>query len=255
MGQGGPPIEGAGDLGSRLHVDAPAGAVPSGTTISVVPRAASERPEELGSVPMARAFFELLPADVRFSAPVTVTRAISFEELGIDAFDPLFDGLLVGSLLTRDASGTWSWLDDVQVGLDLDEANFSVTGTTDYGGPIIADVSGDLLVATEDADVTPVGGTFRVEGQLRVDPTSRGDIVAISGRTSDEAIASAGSGYDVEAFERARGLEYRCLAPGTVTYDTIFSVSDVGEEALLREATGLSGTAVAIRSTGDHTCG
>jgi hypothetical protein len=255
LGQSEPPIDsGPGELGGRLLVDVPQGAVPSGTTITVVTRDPSERPEELRVVPMRFPFYELQPTDVRFSAPVTVTRWIGFQELDIDGFDPLFDGLVVASLLSRDPAGTWAWLGGTETRLDLAEDAVSVTATTDHGGPIIASVAGDLLVATDDDAATPVGGTFRVEGQLRVDPASRADIVGVSGRTSDETIATAGQGYDVEAFDRAEGLEYQCLAPGTVTYESTFSTGDVGDVGPVADAIGLPGTVVAVTHTGEHTC-
>ena len=86
-------------------MEIPEGAAPAGTTITVEARDASERPAELKVVPMASTWFELQPSDARFGAPVTVTRSIGFEELGTDTFDPVFDGLVVGSLFTQDASG------------------------------------------------------------------------------------------------------------------------------------------------------
>jgi hypothetical protein len=255
IGQSEPPADsGQGELGGRLSIDVPEGAVPSGTTISVVSRDPSERPSELLAVAMRTPFYELQPSDMRFGVPVTVTRSISFGELGIDRTDPVFDGLIVGSLFTRDAGGTWSWLDDAQARFDAAEVTFTLSGTTDHGGPTFAYVPGTLLVATEDDAATPVGGTFRVEGELRIDPTSRADIAAVTGRTSDETIATAGPSYDVEAFDRAAGLEYQCLAPGTVMYETTFSVGDVADIGPISDATGLPGTDVAVTHSGEHTC-
>ena len=244
-----------GDLAGPLTVDVPPGAAPAGVTISVERRDPSERPDELKAVPMKWAFYELQPSDVSFSAPVPVTRSIGFGELDMDRFDPIFDGLVVGSLFTRDAAGTWSWLDDGQVRLDPDEGAFLVGGTTHHGGPIMAYVAGDLIVATEDASPTPVGQTFRVEGQLRVDPTSGADIADVAGRTSDETIARPVRSYDVESFDRAQGLELECLAPGTVTYETTFAVRDVADVSPLRDVISLPATDVAVIQTGEHTCG
>jgi len=245
---------GPGDLGGHLSVVVPQGAAPVGTTISVATRDPSQRPEELRTIPMNLAFYELQPADLRFSAPVTVTRSIGFQELGIEQFDPVFDGLVVGSLFTRDADGAWTWLQDAAVRLDAADAAFTVTGTTDHGGPIMVYVPGDLLVATEDAAPTPVGHVFRVEGQLRVDATSRAAIAAVSGHTSDATIAKAGSSYDVASFDRAEGLEFECLTPGTVQYETTFSISDVADVSPLHGAIGLGPTVVAVTQTGEHTC-
>lgn len=243
-----------GDLGGHLSVQVPPGATPPGTSISVASRDPQERPDELGGVPMEMAFYELQPLDVRFSVPVTVTRSVGFEELGIDQFDPVLDGLIAGSLFTRDAAGTWSWLDDAEVRLDVADAAFTVTGTTDHGGPIMAYVAGDLLVATEDATTSAVGEVFRIEGQLRVDPASGADIADVSGLTSDESIAKPVRSYDVEFFDRAAGLEFQCLAPGTVTYETTFTVSGVADVGPLGDAIGLAGTDVAVTHTGEHTC-
>lgn len=245
---------GQGNLGGRLHVEVPVGAAPPGTTITVLTRDPSERPDELRAVPMEWAFYELQPSDVRFSAPVTVTRSVGFQELGIDQFDPVFDGLIAGSQFTRDAAGTWSWLDDAEVRLDVADAAFVVTGTTDHGGPIIAYIAGDVIVAAEDVSVTPVGQTFRVEGQLRVDAASRADMADVVGRTSDETIATPVRSYEVELFDRAAGLEYECLAPGTVQYETTFLVSGVADVGPLSGAIGLAGTDVAVSQAGEHTC-
>jgi len=256
VGQSQEPVidSGPGEFGGHLSVEIPLGAAPLGTTIRVESREPDGRPDELKGLPMQLAFYELQPSDVHFSAPVTVTRSIGFQELGIDRFDPVFDGLIVGSLFTRDADGTWSWSDDAEIRLDAGGGGFTVTATTDHTGPIIAYVAGDLLVATEDESTTPVGQVFRVEGQLRVDPTSRTDIADVAGRTSDEAIATPVRSYDVESFDRASGLEFRCLAPGTVSYETTFTVSDVADVGPLSDAIRLGGTDVAVTQTGEHTC-
>jgi hypothetical protein len=246
---------GQGQPGGALSVDVPQGAVAPGTTISVAGRDPAERPEELEALSMEMTFHELQPMDVRFRGPVTVTRSIAFQEVGRDRFDPLFDGLLAGSLITRDAEGTWSWLDGIEVRLARGEDAFVVTGTTDHGGPIIAYVAGDVIVATEDASTTPVGGVFRVEGQLRVDPASQADIASVSGRTSDGSIAKAGRSYDVESFDRAEGLEFECLTPGTVEYEATFSIGGIADVSPLNGAIGLSGTDVAVTHTGEHACG
>ena len=241
-------------LGGSIRVEVPAGAAPPGTAISVESRDPGERPTELSGLPMEIPFYEIHPADVRFTTPVTVTRSIVFDQLDIDEFDPDWDGLIVGSLFTRDADGTWSWLEGARVRLDVDDGAFVVTGTTDHGGPIIAYTAAALIVATEDASTTPVGRVFRVEGQLRVDPASRADIAAVSGRTSDETIAKAGRSYDVEFFDRAEGLEFECLATGTVEYETTFSISGVADVSPLDGAIGLAGTEVGVAQTGEHTC-
>src|SRR3954464_12541423 len=98
--------------GGNLTVDLPAGAAPAGTTVGVVAQRSDERPDELKTVPSTLAFYEIQPTDVAFSGPATVTRTVAFGEVGIDHYDPLFDGLIVGSLFTRASDGTWSWLQD-----------------------------------------------------------------------------------------------------------------------------------------------
>jgi hypothetical protein len=237
-----------------LTVDVPSGAAPAGTTVTVVAQAPSDRPDELKSVPMTLAFYELQPSDVIFSAPATVTRTMSFGEVGIEQFDPLLDGLIVGSLFTRAADGTWSWLQDAKIELDPGNEGFTITATTDHGGPILAYVAGDLLVANEDASSTAVGQSFRVEGQVRVVPDSRTTIAAVSGSTSDDAVAKAGQSYDVAFFDRAKGLEYQCVAPGTVQYVTTFTVTDVADVSPLGDAIGLNGTDIDVTQSGEHTC-
>lgn len=244
-----------GDRGARLSVDIPPDAAPSGTTIQVVARHPDERPDDLRSVPLTWTFFELLPADARFGAPVTVTRATGFEELGLDAFDPLTDGVPIAALVSRDPDGTWSWLDDPQVRLDVPGTTVTVTATTGHGGPIIATAPGSLLVAAEDDAPTPVGSTFRVEGQLQVDATSRATILAVTGTTSDPAIATPGDSYVVATFDRANGLAFQCLAPGSVTYETTFTVRAAIDIGPLVDAIGLAGPDVAVIRSGTHTCG
>ena len=160
----------------------------------------------------------------------------------------------MGALFSRDADGAWTWLQDAEVRLDPANAVFAVTGTTDHGGPIMVYVPGDLLVATEDASSTSVGQVFRVEGQLRIDPTSRADIADVSGQTSDETIAKPVRSYDVESFARAAGLEFRCLAPGTVQYETVFTVSGVADVGPLNGSIGLAGTEVDVVHSGEHIC-
>jgi hypothetical protein len=245
---------GPGDVAGLLSVDVPPGAAPAGTTVTVEPRDPDVRPDELRDLPMRHPFHELLPVDARFSAPVTVTRSIPFGALEEGVYDPATDGLIVSALFTRDTDGTWSWLADAQVRLDPEGGAFLVTGTTDHGGPIIGYRAGDLVVATEDASATPVGEVFRVEGQLRVDPGSLAEIADVTGRTSDESIAKPVRSYEVEFFDRARGLELECLAPGTVQYEATFAIGDVADVGPLRSAIGLTGTDVAIVHAGEHTC-
>jgi hypothetical protein len=247
-------LEADGERGGRLTVELPPGAAPAGATVQVVALDPSERSDDPQAVPQGWASYALEPADATFNAPVTVRRTLSFEELGLDPFDPLFDGLVLATLFTRAADGTWSWLDDAQVRLDPAGSAFTVTGMTDHGGPILVSVPGDLLVGTEDETPTPVGSTFRVEGQLRVDPASAARIDAVSGSTADEAIATAGQPYAVAGFDGAVGLAYQCLAPGTVTYETTFALSGVGDVGALTDVTGLGGTAVAVLQAGEHTC-
>ena len=247
-------LEADGGRGGRLTVEVPPGAAPSGATVLVVVLDPNERSDDPQAVPEGWASYALEPADAIFNAPVTVRRTLSFEELGLDPFDPIFDGLVLATLFTRTADGTWTWLDDAQVRLDPAGSSFMVTGMTDHGGPILASVPGDLLVGTEDDTPTPVGSTFRVEGQLRVDPESRAQIDAVSGSTADEAIATAGQPYVVAGFDRATGLAYECVGPGTVTYETTFALSGVGDVGSVSDVTGLGGTAVTVLQAGEHTC-
>jgi hypothetical protein len=256
MGQSAAPtaVSGQGDAAGLLSVDAPPGAVPAGTTLEVVARDPGERPDALKGLPMAQPFPELQPVDVRFAAPVTVTRPIAFGSLGIDAFDPGTDGLVVGGLFTQDTDGTWSWLGDPRVRLDPAGTGFLMSGTADHGGPILTDIEGSLIVATEDAAPTAVGEHFRVEGQLAVDPTSRADVLDVTGAVSDDTIARPLQGYRVTGFDRAAGLELECLAAGTVRYDATFEVRGLADVGPLHGAIGLPGTSVDVTYTGEHTC-
>jgi hypothetical protein len=250
----GPSTAGSLPPGEALSVDVPTGALPAGTSVTVVTRQPSERPDELAGVAVNLPFYELQPTDATFNAPVTVTRSIGFGELGIEHYDPDVDGLIVGSLFTRASDGTWSWLKDVQVALDTANSAFTLTGTTDHGGPILAYLPGNLIAATEDETATPVGQPFRVEGQLRVDPQSRADIAAVTGTTSDESIAAPGQSYDVQAFDRAEGMAFDCLAPGTVQYETMFSLSNLADVSPLNVAISLGATDVTVTQAGSHTC-
>jgi len=248
-----PGPSGSSVAGGGLAVDAPDGAAPAGTTVTIVARDPSERPDELAGIPTTLTFYEVQPADVTFSTPATVTRTIGFGELGIEQYDPFTDGVILGSLFTRVGDGTWAWLQDASVGLDEADNRFTVTGTTDHGGPILADVVGNILLANEDGTTTPVGESFHVEGQVRVDATSRADIAAVAGTTSDETVAKPGDSYDVTFFDRAEGIEFQCLAPGTVHYETTFTVHGVADVGPL-SAISLDGTDVSVTQSGDHTC-
>jgi hypothetical protein len=240
--------------GGSLTIDVPDGAAPAGTTVTVVARDPSERPDELATIPTTLTFYEVEPADVTFSTPATVTRTIGVGEVGIDQYDPFTDGVILGSLFTRAGDGTWAWLQDASVGVDEAAGRFAVTATTDHGGPILADIVGNILLANEDGTTTPVGETFHVEGQVRVDATSRADIAAVTGSVSDETIAKVGDTYDVTFFDRAEGIEFQCLAPGTVHYETTFTVHGVADVGPLT-AVSLGGTDVSVTQSGDHTCG
>jgi len=220
----------------------------------VVAHISDERPDELKTVPSTLAFYEIQPTDVAFSGPATVTRTVAFGEVGIDHYDPLFDGLIVGSLFTRASDGTWSWLQDTTVALDPSGGGFTITATADHGGPVFAFIPDGLVVANEDATSTLVGQPFRVEGQLRADPDSRTNISAVSGTTSDESVAKAGNDYDVAVFDRAEGIEFQCVALGTVQYVTTFTISDVADVGLLTTAVALHGTDVSVIQSGEHTC-
>lgn len=240
--------------GGSLTIDVPDGAAPAGTTVTVVARTPDQRPDELRATPTSLAFYEIQPADVTFSAPATVTRTVSFGEVGIDSYDPAFDGVLVGALFTKAADGTWSWLDDASVSLDTAGAGFTITGSIDHGGPVFVAIPDTLVVANEDATSTPVGQSFRVEGQVRADTESRADISAVTGTSSDESVAKAGNSYDVTFFDRAEGIEFECLAPGTVQYQATFTISDVADTGALNTAIALNGTDVSVTQSGEHTC-
>jgi hypothetical protein len=238
----------------NLTIAVPDGAAPAGTTVTVVTHPPTDRPDELKSVPTTLDFFEVQPDDVSFSTPATVTRTLTFSELGIEPFDPLLDGLIVGGLFTRAADGTWSWLADNQAQLDTADGGFTITATTDHGGPIFAYIAGDLLVANEDTTNTAVGDTFRVEGQLRVDPSSSVEIASVRGTTSDETVAKAGDSYVVALFDRAEGLQFQCLAAGTVDYATTFAIRNIADVSSLGDAIGLGPTDVQVTQSGRHTC-
>jgi hypothetical protein len=238
---------------SLVTVEVPEGAAPPDARIAVATRDPSERPEEIARVPMANPFYELQPVDVRFAEPVTVTRLIEFAQLGITSFDRSRDGLIAGSLFTRDADGVWSWLEDTQVRVDPARQAFVVTGMTDHGGPLIALIGADLIVAADPPE-SAVGDRFRVEGLVRTEPESATDIGAASGGTSDPAIAAWSGNYDVEAFDRAVGIEFECLAPGSVAYEVIFTLTDVADVSPINESIGLAGTDVDVAHTAEHTC-
>lgn len=236
-----------------ITVEVPEGAAPPGESIAVATRDRGERPGELSDVPMTRSFHELRPVDLRFTEPVTVTYLIEFARLRIGSFDPAQHGLIVGALFTRDPDGVWSWLDDSRVQVDPVRGGFVVTGTTDHGGPLIGLMGADLIVASDPPE-SAVGDAFRVEGLVRADPTSATDIGAVSGSTSDPAIAASSRSYDVEAFDRAVGLEFECRALGTVVYEIIFTITDVADGSSLTGSIGLAGTDVDVTYTGEHTC-
>jgi hypothetical protein len=240
--------------GGDLTIDVPDGAAPSGTTVMVAAHGPDARPDELKSVPTTLSFYEVQPDDVVFSAPASVTRTVTFGELGMNGFDPLLDGVIAAALFTRAPDGTWSWLDANQDRIDMTKGGYTITATIDHGGPVFAFVPGDLLLATEDTSTTPVGQSFRVEGQLRVDPSSGAEISTVTGTTSDETIAKAGDSYQVALFDRAEGLEFQCLAAGTVQYETTFTIHDVGDVGPLNAAIGLGPTDVDVVQNGEHTC-
>jgi hypothetical protein len=239
---------------ARVTVEVPEGAAPPEARVAVETRDPGDRPAELAGLPMPNPFYELRPLDARFSEPVLVTRLIEFEQLGIDAYEPTQHGLVVGTLFTRDSDGVWSWLDDAEVRVDPADNVFVVTGSMDHGGPIIGLIGANLVVAATDPAESAVGEVFQVEGLVRVEPESAADITAASGSTSDPAIADLVRSYDVEAFERAAGLEFECLAPGTVTYEVAFTVTEVADVSPLGEPIGLAGTGVDVVYTGEHTC-
>ena len=237
--------------GGNLTIDVPDGAAPAGTTVSVVTHVPSERPDELKSVPTTLAFYEIQPADVTFSAPATVTRTVGFGEVGIDHYDPLFDGLIVGSLFTRATDGTWSWLKDAAVGSGPsrwrlhDHRHAPITAGPSLP-PSPARCWSRTRIPPAPRSARPSASKARCESTRE----SRADIEAVSGTTSDESIAKAGDSYDVAFFDRAEGIEFTCLGPGTVQYQTTFTISDVGDVGPLTSAINLAGTDVAVTQIG-----
>jgi hypothetical protein len=246
-GQAGPP--------HIITVEIPSGAAPAGTDIAVVRRDPDERPDELSSLPLENPFYELQPLDLRFSEPVTVTRLLMFEQFGIVEFDPGAHGYPAASMFARNSDGSWTWLADTVVQIDdgTDPA-FAVTGSTDHGGPMFGYFGGSLIVAPDDPPEADVGEIFRVEGQLHGPPGTEANVAGVTGSTSDPSIATPGTVYDIEIFDRAAGIEFECLAPGTVSYEVTFAATEVADVGPHQSLIDVGGVGVHVVHTGDLTC-
>jgi len=108
-----------------LTINIPDGALNQPTTIGVTTMDSNELPAELGGLPLGGFGYTLQPNGLTLDEPATVERKLQLPEdfdtgLGV----PLI--LLAG----RTAQGAWTWLDDLELDLDVDDQVFTVRGTT-----------------------------------------------------------------------------------------------------------------------------
>jgi len=116
-----------------LTLSIPLGAVPDGVSLTAEARGESDLPLELRGLEVRSAFYELLPADIAFASPVTVTRRVSYDDL---ALDPDVDGLPVLALALRAPDASWQWLDAQEL---ISDGEFvTVSGQANHGGLLFA---------------------------------------------------------------------------------------------------------------------
>jgi len=133
--------------------------VPAGVDADVSVAALEAPPEELAAFELRGAVHDLLPAGATFEEPLTITRRIDPEQLGVD----VGEALPVIGLLTEGEDG-WSYLGDQTLAVDGDA--IVVSGTTDHFSPLVAVTTGAELSMDELAEL-PVGRTLEAVVNLQ----------------------------------------------------------------------------------------
>lgn len=218
-----------------LTIDIPAGALSTDVDFMALAQGEGDLPPELFGLNVRSAFYRLEPDGTVFASPVTITRRVALEDLGLDLDE---DGLPVLALAIRSAGGTWEWLEDQR--LTLDGAFVVVSGTAGHASQVFAFGGTTFTRFSVDGESPrPLGSLVTLTATLvfpddAADPPRLGadfePIVA-----SDIVALGLGSGPGNNSLSQ----EFRCVRDGISFVGVRYSVLNVGAESLLFGQLGL----------------
>jgi hypothetical protein len=233
-----------------LTIDVPAGALPVGVDLTATAQGEDGLPPELFGLDVRSAFYRLAPDVTAFASPVTITRRVALEDLGLDLEE---DGLPVLALAMRSAGGNWEWLDDQR--LTVDESFVAVSGAATNAGQVFAFGGTNFTrFSLDGASPTPVGSSVTITARLifpddAEDPPTLGDEFEPI-FTSGVVAPGSGSAPD----DGALSQEFRCVGGGASLVGLRYSVLNVGAESVLFGRLGLDPVSTEVTVGGDVSC-
>jgi hypothetical protein len=212
-----------------LTIDIPAGAPPESVDLTATARGKDDLPPELLGLEVRSAFYSLEPGGLVFAVPVTITRRVSFEDLGLDLAT---DGLPVLTLALREESGRWEWLDAQTLTADGD--TILVTGEASGTGTVFA-FGGTAFtkVVPVDAGIVDVGESTTVSATL-VFPDGAADPPTLGATfqplvPGDWVTIGAGAGPE----DGTLSQDFLCVAEGSGFVGVSYEVHNVGADSAL----------------------
>lgn len=218
-----------------LTIDVPQGALPIGVDLTAVVQGEEDLPPELLGLEVRSAFYRLQPDVTEFALPVTITRRVSLEDLGLDIEA---DGLPVLALAMRSVDGSWEWLDDQR--LTGDGAFVVVSGTATHASQVFA-FGGTTFTrfALDGEPPTPIGSSVTLTATLTF-PDDAEDPPTLGGEFEPvlaSSIVALGSGSGPD--DGSLSQDFRCVRDGTSFVGVRYSVLNVGAESVLFGQLGL----------------
>lgn len=142
------------DLGT-VTLDIPSPLLPAGVEVSIEARGEEEAPRDIRDAGARQPFHVLLPQDLSFAEPITVTVAMPVRK-----FTRPDGSIAIAFLAIRSSDGTWQWLDAAAVSIVGETV--TLRGTTTHFGALFAwSDRTDLLRIPQELGAHFVGETFR----------------------------------------------------------------------------------------------
>lgn len=248
-----------------LTIDVPAGTLPVGVNLTATAQGEDGLPPELLGMDVRSAFYRLQPDVAVFASPVTITRRVSLEDLGLDLE---VDGLPVLALAMRSVDGSWEWLDDQRLtadgatgdgatgdGATGDGAFVVASGTATHASHVFAFGGTTFTRFSLDGESpTPIGSSVTLNATLifpddpEDPPTLGGEFEPVVG----SSIVALGSGSRPD--DGSLSQDFRCVRDGTSFMGVRYAVLNIGAASVLFGQLGLGPVATEVTVGSAMTC-
>ena len=235
-----------------VHVPEGASADP-GLAVAVRALGPDELPPELAGIQLRGALYELRPDGATFDEPVTVTRRVDTEAVGLD----LSAGVPVITLISRDSNGNWEPLGNQTI--SLDGTTMVVAGTTSHFSTLVAFGGPTRVWLQARSAKRKVGKTLTAD--IWIGPPANTTIPIATTITGLERamgpsdILGPGT-LEILGDMQSANAQFTCANPGR----DVFSVDVVLNESLeyvsqvAPDITGLDTSRTTVTLTGDARC-